>query len=597
MKCKRIFYLVSTLLMVMLSVNLNSYAVTMPSLRITSNSYSVDDKVTLNEVNNVEVEKTLQLYAIIGYSNAGVVPSPLDPDFNDFDFDSIGYYVIQTNLSGVTWTSSDTSIATVDSTGKVTGISEGKVTITAKYDGDVTLAEKSASFEINVLAKPTLVSMYGFKFFENCEVGGLNKYIINNEKDFAIAAGQVEYKDEKILYSIDNEKVAKIVKNENNIATVKFVGTGNATISAILSYNGKEYSDKYSFTVVNNEDEFYDYRIESDSNTIKMGKTTQLKLTEFFGTTTPKDVTSEATWTSDNENVAKVNETGLVTGVNAGSATIMATYKKGSRTVSIKYSMKVEENFTGISFLDKSLTPSAPFVLNKEHGFWIYLYNIPDTEKENIKVTINNENVAKITRIDLCNWKDGSGKGMIIANAKFLSLGEFTITASLNYNGKTYTDSYTSAVTKSRYVLTISTKEGKDLPEKLEIGKTIQLNAILGYYGSTLTENITTNGAVWTSSNEEIATVKDGLITAKKEGKVTITAKFSQKDDSITETYDINITDPTKTPVIKVNDSTIAKTKIPQTGENYIIMIIVIVLVVLLTIVMYRKYKEYKKLI
>ena len=597
MKIKKILFFVIAI--VIISINFNSYAVTMPGLRITSNNYSAGDKMTLNEAENLEVGKTLQLYAIIGYNNGGVVPSPLDPNYNDFDFDSLGYYIIQTNLSGVTWTSSNTGIAVVDNTGKVTGVSEGEVTITAKYN-DEAQNEKSATFELNIIKKIISEPIHKFKFIENTIVGNLNKYIINNEKNFSIYAAE-EYTG-NILYSIDNENVAKIIKTENNAATVRFVGAGNTTIRATLNYNGENLSDEYNFTVVNDENEFYDYQIMGDTHTIKTEKTTQLKLLEQYGVTSPKNVTSEANWTSDNEYVAKVDENGIVTGLHAGNTSITATYKKGSRTIVTKYEIKVEEDFTGLKISDQALTSTTSFVLNKEYGFGIYLYNIPDSEKENIKVTIDKENVAKITKINLCNLQDGSGNGKIIANVKFLSLGEFTITASLNYNGRTYTDSYTSKVIKSRYILTLSTKESDNLPENLEVGKTMQLNAILRHYDSTVTENITTNGVVWASSNEEIATVKNGLIVAKKEGKVTITATVTQNDEFVIETYNINITNPTKSSKLpdesktKQDDPTVAKTTIPQTGENYIIINIAIALIAVLSIIMYRKYSKYKYL-
>lgn len=406
MKSKKIICLLLVILIVFCTLNINSYAVTLPELSITSNNYSAGDKMRYDDVKDVEVEKSLQLYAVIAHGNEMLI---------DDNYDSLGLFVDEANLSGVTWTSSNTGIATVDNNGKVTGVAEGKTTITATYNGE------SANYEINV--KP----------------------------------------------------------------------------------------------------------------------------------------------------------------------------KSGS-------------DFTGLVLVDKNLTPQPVLVLNKEHGFGIYLYNIPDTEKGNIKVTIDNENVAKITGIDLCNWEDGSGKGMIIANAKFLSLGQFTITATLNYNGKTYSDSYTNGVAESRYTLTLSAKEYTDLPSTLEVGDKIQLTATLGHVGAALFKDVTTNGVTWTSSNDKIATVDKGLVTAKREGKVTITAKYNGTDDSVTETYEITIKDSTKSPVTPgtssessstdspttKNDSTISPTILPKTGENSTIMIIGIILIVAISMIMYKKYKNYK---
>lgn len=52
----------------------------------------------------------------------------------------------------VTYSSEDSNIATVDATGKVTGVAAGSTTITASYAGDDTYDEASASYRITVVA-------------------------------------------------------------------------------------------------------------------------------------------------------------------------------------------------------------------------------------------------------------------------------------------------------------------------------------------------------------------------------------------------------------------------------------------------------------
>lgn len=405
MKSKKIICLLVVFLMMILTFNINSYAVTLPELMITSNNYSAGDKMKYDDVNDVEVEKTLQLYAVIAHGNEMLV---------DNDYDSLGWFVDEANLNGVTWTSSNSGIATVDNTGKVTGVAEGKTTITANYKGE------SSTYKVNV--KP-----------------------------------------------------------------------------------------------------------------------------------------------------------------------------------------KSDEEHTGIAFVRS--VPERAKILNKDYGFWLYLYNIPDTEKGNIKVTIENEKIAKLTGIDLCNWEDGSRKGMIIANAKLLALGQTKITATLNYNGKTYSDTYDFDVVESMYSLSLSAKEYTDLPSSIEVGDKIQLTVMLNTYGgSLLPEDVTSKGVTYTSSNEKVAKVDDkGLITAIGEGTATITVKYKVGDETITSTYNLKITDSTKSPVnpgadepskadspTTKSDSTISPTILPKTGENATIMIIGIILVITLSIIMYKKYKNYK---
>ena len=325
-----------------------------------------------------------------------------------------------------------------------------------------------------------------------------------------------------------------------------------------------------------------------------------------IGEVSREDVTNKSSWTSSNNNIAVVDSNGKVTGISEGTVTITAKYNIENEdfrdaTYEITVKSKSSSDFTGLRIVDKNLKPQPALVLNKEHGFMINLYNIPDTEKGNIKVTIENEKVAKITGIDLCNYEDGSGKGMIIANTKFLSIGQFTITATLNYNGKTYSDSYTNEVAESKYTLTLSAKEYTNLPSTLEVGKQIQLTATLGHIGAVLFEDVTMNGVTWTSSDEKVATVDKGLITAKGEGKVTITAKYTETDDSVTEKYEINITDSTKSHInsdntdssTTKNNTTISKKILPKTGKSNILLILLLSTLIIVPIA-YIGYKKYE---
>lgn len=264
---------------------------------------------------------------------------------------------------------------------------------------------------------------------------------------------------------------------------------------------------------------------------------------------------SGVNWTSSNPDIATVDNTGKVTGVTKGETTITAEYEDKS----YNYEITVKNKYTGIGFAH--VIPEGAKVLNKEFGFLLYLHNIPNTEKENIQVTIDDENVAKIIGIDLCDTVDGPESGIIIANVKLLSLGHTTITATLNYNGETYSDSYDFTVVESAYTLLLSAKEYTNLPSSLEINNTLQLIATFKINGgSVIPEDVTSDGTIWESSNENIVKVdSNGLVTAVGEGNATITAKYRVGDEIITSTYNLNITNSAKAPVSTEN---------PNTGES-----------------------------
>ena len=135
-------------------------AVTLSTLDVSSVSYKQGDKVdSSKDVKEVTAGSSLQLYAMITYGNDMATPET-----------EVGIYVSKAKATGVTWTSSDSSIATVDSTGKVKGIKEGSVTITAtSIDTDIQdQTGNTATYEITVKAakKP------------NPDTGAFTSYII-----------------------------------------------------------------------------------------------------------------------------------------------------------------------------------------------------------------------------------------------------------------------------------------------------------------------------------------------------------------------------------------------------------------------------------
>ncbi len=133
---------------------------------------------------------------------------------------------------------------------------------------------------------------------------------------------------------------------------------------------------------------------------------------------------------------------------------------------------------------------------------------------------------------------------------------------------------------------------------------------------ATITPNDATNKSIdWSSDNENVAKVENGKITAISEGIATITAKT--KDGGFTATCKVTVTkkeatqnqsstdtnkqtetneqaDTDKEDKEKVNDTTISKGTLPQTGTNvhYIIVSMMIILSVI-GFICYKKVKFY----
>lgn len=352
--------------------------------------------------------------------------------------------------------------------------------------------------------------------------------------------------------------------------------------------------------------------------TVEINKTIQLKAEYWVGNDmwipeepnggirelSRDDVTNDSLWSSSNNKIAVVDSNGKVTGISEGTATITAKYEFESnnfRDATYEVTVKINPEYTGIMFLYDE--PGPGMILNHEDRFNIGLYNIPKTEKENIKFKIENENIAKITKTEYDKgWADA------IATVKYLSIGKTKLIATLDYNGKTYSDSYDLDVIETNYNLVISSKENKELPTSINIGDKMQLMAILDFKrGSLLSLDVTSDdNTIWTSSDERIVKIdNNGLLTAINEGTATITAKYNIDGQTVMATYDLKVIDPTKSPINpgtttdpnSTEEPTIkfdGPTELPKTGKNLTIVLMGIIIVTILSLIIYKKYNNYK---
>lgn len=193
-------------------------------------------------------------------------------------------------------------------------------------------------------------------------------------------------------------------------------------------------------------------------------------------------------WTSSNKNVATV-ENGEVKAVGVGTATITASLAGKSDTVKVT----VDNPLTGITLDQTTLA------LEKNQSATLKVKYTPEdtTDSKTVKWESSDATVAKV---------DQNGKVTALKD------GTATIKATV---GKFTAE---CAVTVKRVPLT-----GISLDKTtLELSKGQSSEALKVIYNPANTTDDKT--VTWTSANENIATVKDGVVTAKAVGETKITA-------------------------------------------------------------------------
>ena len=205
--------------------------------------------------------------------------------------------------------------------------------------------------------------------------------------------------------------------------------------------------------------------------------------------------TDTITFTSDNTNVATVSETGAISaGYNYGTANITAKTASGlSSTIKVNIVKPASSITLNKSTLEISAGKSEKLTATIS----------PSDSTDDIVWSSDNTNIAIVD-------KDGNITG--------INKGSATITAKAVYGNK----AATCLVTVADSGIQIVEVTGVTLiPNETEItiGKTYKLKANI------LPENATNKLLTWTSSNENVATVSDGVVTAKALGTATITVK------------------------------------------------------------------------
>ena len=204
----------------------------------------------------------------------------------------------------VAWSSSNTSVATIDASGTATARSAGTTTIKAVVTAaDGTKKEATATLTVTAVAAVTVAIDGGDLPLKVNETVKLS-YTLSDPA--AVVSG--------VTWSSNKSSVATVDQSGN----VKAVSKGSATITLRMTANGVSISATKAINVDPPIVALNSVVIQNPTRTIKFGDTSRFSVTLSPSTATIKSIE----WSSSNINVATIDANGNATTKGAGTTTI-----------------------------------------------------------------------------------------------------------------------------------------------------------------------------------------------------------------------------------------------------------------------------------
>ena len=435
------------------------------------------------------------------------------------------------------WSSSNSKVAKVTTSGDVAGVAKGSATITVK-----TGSGKTTACKVTVKVPSTKVSL------------SKTSISVNKGKTYTLK-GAMSPSDstDSLKWNSSNTKIAKV----SSSGIVTGVGKGSTTIT-VKTNSGKTATCKVTVKIPSTK-----VTMNKTSISVNVGKTYTLK-----GNMSPSNTTDTLKWSSSDTKVAKVSSAGVVTAVAKGSAVITVKATSG-KTASCKVTVKVPSTKVTMSKTTMSINVGKTYTLKGALS--------PGNTTDTLKWSSSDTKIAKVSTTGvvtavakgsaMITVKTTSGKTATCKLTVKVPSAKVTMSktsATINV-GKTYTLKGTmspgnttdtlkwsssdtkiakvssagvvTAVEKGSATITVKTTSGKTatckvtvkVPStKVTMSKTsVSINVGKTYtLKGTMSPGNTTDTLKWSSSNTKAAKVSStGEVTAVAKGTTTITVK------------------------------------------------------------------------
>lgn len=423
----------------------------------------------------------------------------------------------------VNWTSSNTSVATVDSKGNIIAVSGGTAQITATIDGKIYPNDTATSHRATI----TIVVIDNFKVTET-------EHYLNRDDSFTLTAIPTDTSDNTtITWMSSDDGIATVRTSDTNrfAATVTGIKPGTATITAIQQT--ADGVKKYATCTVYVREKVEDITMNEKEIEVTVGNSYQLSL--IFNQTsgsTPDNINVK--WVSSDDTVATVvkstNINGLVTGVKGGDAVISAITEDGIQVASCKVHVRVPVT-------QVILTKHEVITSMSMETYQLSYTILPEGDGVNRNVTwsSSNESVAIVNSNGLVTFV-APGKATIICQ-----------TVDTGVDGTNLID------TCEFYVNQPVTSVVLDYTDvTLKINDTFRLSA------EVKPEDATNKELWWSSSNTDVVKVDEtGLITATGSGNATVIVQSA--DSGVIDVCNVSVYQPVETVTMNTHNISVKK--------------------------------------
>ena len=439
------------------TVNANGVVTTLAEGSVTISAKIEADKIYDESITSYQIQTNLNSQSIV-FAKTGLVELFIGEEFVNIASGA--------GSGKVTYTSSNTNIATVSTDGRVTVLAKGSATISASIDADKTYEESITSYRISAELNPQTITF-------------------TKQAPYSVMAG-------KTLLNAATGQGSGVIRYDSsntNIATVDSAGlvtiltTGLVTITADISADNYFQGSTASYS--------FNAALNSQKITFSNAGPIQVKAGEFYLNLASAPGTGQITYKSSNPLVASVNNLGNVMILTSGSAIISANinsdnfYQSASSSYEINASLK-----------ERGVLVQKPGISEAYVGYpYFNLIYSPGTSQ--VVYTSSDSSIATVSSI-----------GLVTIHA----IGSVTISGSFS------ADELFKAGNAS-YTLNTAL-----LPLKFK-----QYGPIEAYTEDTLNNPATGGGdgqVIYSSSDTNIATVDNlGTVTLIGNGSVTIHAQ------------------------------------------------------------------------